>query len=272
MDKKLFLQLAGIFLLTQSLGLMVASSLISEQVQAKIITDNPEDFTNVLGLAAYIGVITVIILVVIRYYKGVLLFKVLEALAVLAAGFVALASLLPDLIALVLVGLLVLSRFIWVKNIWVRNVATMITIMGAGALIGVSVSLWPIILFIVLLAAYDFIAVFWTKHMGAMAKALTERNLAFTCALPTKKHRFELGAGDLVMPLVVSSSVLKFFPGSLEVKLAVAVSVLAASFIGLNLTLMYSEKHIGKALPALPLQGIGMVLVVLAAKGLALLF
>jgi presenilin-like A22 family membrane protease len=83
-----------------------------------------------------------------------------------------------------------------------------------------------------------------------MAKAITERPTAFTAAIPckTKKfsHTFQLGGGDLAIPLVFAVSVLNthgfwsmFF-------------TLAGALTALLLLFAYVFRKPGKALPALP--------------------
>jgi presenilin-like A22 family membrane protease len=131
-----------------------------------------------------------------------------------------------------------------------------------GALLGVSIGVLPVIVFLILLAAYDYIAVFKTKHMVTMAKAVAKKNLSFTFALPTQKHQFELGTGDLVMPLVFSVSVLNdsLARGLIwPVATLPSIIILLAAFLGLAFTLDYGSKNVGKALPALPLQVAMMV-------------
>ena len=109
---------------------------------------------------------------------------------------------------------------------------------------------------LVLLSVYDYVAVFKTKHMVTLAKSVTKKNLSFTYALPTKEHQFELGTGDLVMPLVFATSVLAstkpLYP--FPQYLVPPTLILLASLTGLILTISYLSKRIGKALPALPPQ------------------
>ena len=58
MKKELFIQLVVLFVLTQTIGLIVADTLIKEEVTVTIITDNPDDIENSVGLFAYILVVT----------------------------------------------------------------------------------------------------------------------------------------------------------------------------------------------------------------------
>jgi presenilin-like A22 family membrane protease len=266
MNKKLFLQLISIFLVTQFLGLFVGLNLISHGVEREgIVNENPDDPVNSIGLFLYILIFTAILLLIIEFYKGELLFILLESILVFFTSLIVFGFVLPEefgLIALLLSIALVASRLILRKNVLLRNIASIIAASGAGPLIGYNFGLIPVMLFLIILAGYDVIAVFYTKHMVSLAKAITKKNLAFTFAFPTKEHQFELGAGDLVIPLVFAVSVLVettkhfLFPFSL---ISPAI-ILWGSLVGLGITIHFSSKNVGKALPALPLQTITMFL------------
>jgi presenilin-like A22 family membrane protease len=219
---------------------------------------------------------TILILLAIKFLPDNVLywvFKGIEALAIFSTALIVFFSFVPEAFAILLaVGLVVIRIFAPQYLIW-RNVSSVVATIGAGSLIGVSAGVLPVIVFLVLLAVYDYIAVFKTKHMVTMAKAVAKKNLAFTFALPTKEHQFELGTGDLVMPLVFSVAVMKqaLISGLVwPAAIIPSIAILVASFAGLWLTLDYGNKHVGKALPALPLQVALMVLMygVLAATGI----
>ncbi len=266
MNKKLMIQLTAIFLITQLLGLFVGLNLIASGLEREgIINNNPDDPINSIALFLYILVFTGILLVVLKFYKGDMLFKLLESMLVFLTSLIVFSFLVPkefELIALILPLAIVIARFVFRKNIWLRNLASILAASGAGALIGYNFGIIPVTLFLVLLAVYDLIAVFYTKHMVTLAKSITKKNLAFTFALPTKEHQFELGTGDLVIPLVFAVSVLvetsKHF--SFPFALISPAIILWGSLVGLILTVHYSSQNIGKALPALPLQTILMIL------------
>ncbi len=268
MDLQLFSKLLTLFLVTQALGMIVAVDLLDkinsgELEQPRIVTENPGDVENAVGLFAYIILFTIIILIIIKFVKGILLFRILEAIAIFASSFLVFNVFLSEA-AVMLAVLLVLLRNALRDSIFLRNISGIIAVAGAGALTGISLGITPVIVFVVMLAIYDIIAVFWTKHMVVMAKHLTKSNLAFTYALPTKQHQFELGTGDIVIPLAFSTSVLREgfslgFPNYLWLPLM----ILLGSIIGLVATIEYASKSPGKALPALPLQT-GIMIAMLA--------
>lgn len=264
MNRQLLFQLTAIFFITQTIGLLVADTLIREEVTVTIVTDNPQDVSNSVGLLGYILAGTAFLLVLIKVLKDRLLFLVLkavESIAIFGTSTIVFSAFYDSIIVVVPALALVVARNIFYKNLLLRNFSSVIATAGAGALIGVSLGIFPIIVFLAVLSVYDYVAVFKTKHMVVLAKSITKKNLSFTYALPTKEHTFELGTGDLVMPLAFASSVLStskmlypapyyFFPPAL---------ILLSSLAALLLTLSYLSKRIGKALPALPPQAFLML-------------
>ena len=261
MERRLMLQLGVVFLIAQFIGITVAANLIENDVQATLITDNPDDIENALGLFVYIMAFTAMILIVIKYVKGWLVFKGIETLAVFATAIIVFSAFIPQQ-AFLFAVLIVALRWVLPENILLRNISSIIAVAGAGALIGVSLGVVPVLIFVVLLSVYDLIAVFGTKHMVKMGKAITKKNLAFTIAFPTKEHQFELGTGDLVIPLMFAVSVMagaaQSFP--YPIFMIPSLMVLLGSLAGLLITLDYSSKHVGRALPALPLQAVFMII------------
>lgn len=264
MHTKLLAQLTLLFLVVQALGLYVGYQFLGLGIEATIVSDNPEGIENSLGIIAYMLVITAILLIIIKFVKGkglYFIFKAVESLAVFGASLLVFATITSDEISIALAFALVFLRNVFPKIVWLRNASSLLATVGAGALIGVSLGILPVIVLLSLLGLYDYIAVFRTKHMVTLAKSVTKQNLAFTFALPTKEHQFELGTGDLVIPLVFSVALLKYSATYLTFPFLAVPSlyVLLASLLGLLVTVDYSSRHVGKALPALPLQVVLML-------------
>ncbi len=271
MNKQLIVRLILLFLITQSLGLFVGDSWVkvveeNPEVRPTIVTENPDDPINSIALFVYILIFTGVLLIIIKFLKGRLLywvFKIFESLAIFGTSVIVFAAFYDSVIVILPAVVLVALRNVFSKNIWLRNFSSMIATAGAGAFIGITLGVFPILIFMIALAAYDFIAVFKTKHMVTLAKSITKKNLSFTYALPTKEHTYELGTGDLVIPLTFSVSVLAatkqtfIFP----YYFIPSVVILFASLVGLLWTIDYASKAPGRALPALPPQIALMLLV-----------
>lgn len=280
MNSKLLYQFIVLFLVTNAIGLLVAHSFIRQDVTVTVISDDKESLTNSVGLFVYIMFATGLLLVFLKYFSGksLILFKILEGIAIYyTASIVLWAGLslafkpeefqfLPEFAAIILIVL----RNAIPEHVAIRNIVTVLLASGIGALIGTGIGTIPIAIFLAAMSIYDYIAVFKTKHMVTLAKAVTQKNLAFTFAMPTPEHQFELGTGDLVLPLAFAVSVLHVYAAKLlfPVYFIPSIVILLASFAGLFFTLQQSSSNVGKPLPALPLQTI-LMLIVFAAITLA---
>jgi len=260
---QVILMLAEIFLITQTLGLIAAHNLYLLGAAQAPITQNINDVENGLYLFAIIIVMTIIIFIALRMRRTAKFLWAVEALAIFSTSLIVFSAFLPteDLLVILLTALVLIARY-WKRNsIFIRDIAGMIAIIGAGAYVGISLGMLPVLVFVIILAVYDIIAVFFTKHMVEIGSAVTKRNFAFTIAMPTKKHKFELGNGDLVIPLIVASSVL--VNGPFQNNSLIAGLCLIASFIGLLLSI-YSVSAWRKPMPALPPQTLLMIIVLVA--------
>lgn len=260
-NKEVFILLTIVFLIVECIGLFTAVSLYNQGFSEPPFGDNVNDPINAIGLFVTILIMTGFILLVIKFKKERRFLILVETLAIFSTTILVLQAIIPnkDMVILLLALLLIVIRNIDRENLIVRNISGGIAIAGAGALLGISIGLLPVLLFIIILAIYDIVAVFGTKHMVTMGKAVTKQNFAFTIAMPTKEHTFELGNGDLVIPLMVAASI--FVNANFLNNALVSALVLIASFIGLCISIyLVSQKRI--AMPALPPQTLLMLIVI----------
>jgi presenilin-like A22 family membrane protease len=98
---------------------------------------------------------------------------------------------------------------------------------GVAAIFGASLEVWPVIILLVLLAVYDAISVYKTKHMITLAEGVIELKTPILFVIPKRRDysfikegigkladggeraAFIIGMGDMIMPsiLVVSANV-----------------------------------------------------------------
>jgi presenilin-like A22 family membrane protease len=258
------------FLITQFLGLYVGSRYIQAMNAGEIAPalENPESIETSFFLFGYILVTTLGILALIRFKKSAIRF--LEAFVIFISTWLTFDLLIPvDIWYLSLGFFLALFLVIWKfyrPSILNQNIAAIISGSGVGSILGASLGILPAIVFILILSCYDFVSVFITKHMVHMAKALTERPTSFTVAIPQKFtkltyapvkgsrkkiHVFQLGVGDMVIPLMFSVSVLNRF------SIINSLAATAGSTIAL-LALIYFMGKKPQPLPALPFITFGM--------------
>jgi len=260
LDKKVFAQLGVIFFLTQTIGLYIATVLLLSGIQAKAFTDDINDPINAFLLILEILIFTGILLLILKHKKKGNFLWLIEGFTVFLTSWIVFSVLFfNDTLGVAAALLILYYRYTHKESVRFRNFVSIITIAGAGGLIGMALGLVPVLIFIILLSIYDLVAVFGTKHMVTIGKAVTKKNLAFTVSMPSKNHTFELGNGDLVIPLITAVSV--YANGLFINNGLVAGLVLGASFIGLLLSI-YSVGVKKIPMPALPPQTVLMIIVI----------
>lgn len=233
------LQLLLVFAIAQAAGLAVGGLFLAQDVQ---VVEDPSDPVNALYFLGGILVTTAIMLAVLYVYKGIWFFKAVEALLMFVAANLFLSFFLDATAALVVSVGLVALRFAFESF---RQYLLLFSTVVVGGLLGASLDLVPVLLFVVLLAAYDFVAVFFTKHMVVLAKRLDERKTSFSVGFKQKKQEVQLGTGDFVVPVVLGVSVLNGFGAVL------ALASALGAVLGLGELLWYMESRKGY-FPGLP--------------------
>jgi presenilin-like A22 family membrane protease len=159
---------------------------------------------------------------------------------------------------------LVVAVFMSVKNVLVHNVGIILAVAGIGSLLGLAISPGIAVVAMVILSFYDIIAVYVTKHMVRMAKTMMESGAIFGFLIPSQvsgffSHKGEaqaqvgvggqfmvLGSGDIGLPVVLASSVVRY---SLSGAIVVAVFSLAGLFITHLIFVNQQERRPMAALP-----------------------
>lgn len=233
------------FLAVQILSLELGVLFTKQEIS---FVEAPADLMNSIVLFAYILLSAAAMFLLLKFYKGKKLFFAIEFFLIFSTINFVFASLVPEEIAFLIGMLAVFFRLIQPK---LRAVFLLIASATVGAILGTSLDLLskefvlgPAILLAILLAVYDFIAVFRTKHMVKMAKELEKRNAAFAIEINIGKERVELGTGDLVIPAMLVSSATK-------ISLISALLVMAGAFTGMLAIIILLEKKKGYY-PALP--------------------
>ncbi len=243
---KLAPKLISIFLAIQLAGIYLGSKLIQ-------VPELEPETSAAAGplIFIYLLVVTAIVLLIIKYFSGFM--KGFELIAVffgseiffetLFMGFIKQSQ--AFMIALVLAAALTGIRH-KKRNLWTQNTAITLSAIGIGSQLGASLGIWPILILISLLAVYDVVAVFKTKHMVTMAKEIIKQKLAFTLAIPTQDRVFQIGGGDLIMPIILEVSILRY--GGI----VPAIAAMIGGLIGVTGLVIYLNKKPGRPMPALP--------------------
>ncbi len=267
---KVSLLMFASFLAVQLAALFIGVALLQQPTENPF--GDPNDVGNSAILFAYVLFSAAALLLILKYYSGVRLFQFLEAVIIFTSMQMLFGFVLSFTAASVGALALTATRFIEPR---VRPYLLAATTAVVGALLGSWLGLLPAAVLAALLAVYDVAAVFFTKHMIALAKGLTSRGASFSIAIssPSSKRgktrvpprtpfatgkagkltrtdphapieSLELGTGDLVIPamLIVSA-------------LGVSIEHAAFAFVGAGagfLVLLYVLERSRGFWPALP--------------------
>lgn len=155
-----------------------------------------------------------------RFKKGRgAIFKALFILAAAWGGLISLILWIGDIFALIFITILI---FGWLKkpSVFLHNLAMIFGLAGIGGSLGLRLSPPVVVLLLIILSIYDYIAVYKTKHMVKMAKEMIETGAILALIIPQKISDFLadlkevrpggrfliLGGGDVAFPLLLCAS------------------------------------------------------------------
>jgi len=259
-----------LMVVVELLALFLGAPLDAAGIHAFEDADAPENSVYYLGL---ILVFTLFILIVIKLNaKWLIQLIILGAVAsticyVLYPLLLGLTSFEMALIVSIVIALFITIILHVFPEWYVINVVGIIVGAGAAAIFGISLSIIPVILLLVLLAVYDAIAVYRTKHMITLAEGVMDlrlpilfivpkhRNYSFRSETFEKEERdaFFMGLGDAVMPAILVASAY-FFTGSLTP----AITTIIGSLLGFAALMSFVLK--GKPQAGLPFLNTGAVI------------
>lgn len=281
------------FLIVQFSGILLVFYFISpSQVYVGTAGTGASASFQVILFFLYLIATAIVMLFLFRMHRGPFLFRVIEAVVVVSASFylflIILSSLFPGSISYdfafsFLAGVALIAA----KNKWpvLRNTVAVIASVGVGFVLGLYFNFFAAFVLMALIAMYDYVAVFITKHMVTLGRESVNRNLAFMVGTydvevvprgylnekeaakmtklfgKTKSGALQklmksggvplpsfsaLGAGDLAIPLMLEISAYLTY---LNYFFSLTI-ILGASF-GLMFA-MYVSKRYSMALPAIP--------------------
>jgi presenilin-like A22 family membrane protease len=152
---------------------------------------------------------------------------------------------------------------------------------GAASIFGISLEITPVLILLVILAVYDAISVYKTRHMITLAEGVIDTKSPILVVIPKRRDysyrkeglaigdgergAFVMGLGDLIMPtiLVVSAHVFLAAPAVLGFTSVPALGAMIGSLAGLGVLLYFVSK--GNPQAGLPTLNGGAILGFLVA-------
>jgi presenilin-like A22 family membrane protease len=261
------------------LAVETGSILISLPVQAAGITafEDPESLTNPFIFIVILLIFTAFLLLLIKFNLKKLIaviigISIFLTFAYIFAALVAAVMGESDLTLVIIILLSVLATVLLYKypEWYVIDCLGILIAAGVASIFGVSLDILPVIILLILLAVYDAISVYKTKHMITLAEGVIDLKTPILFVVP-KRHdysfirdgigklkdggeraAFIIGMGDLIMPsiLVVSANVFlkgwRFF-GVINIP---ALGAMIGSLAGLSVLLYFVSS--GKPQAGLP--------------------
>lgn len=185
-----------------------------------------------------------------------------------AWGIFILLSLFFPVYVSIPVGILIGIAWFFKPKVWLHNILLLISLVSVGLVFGYLLAPWTALLFLVIIAVYDFVSV-KLGHMMWMAQKLSESDVLPAFVIPGNLHNWNLnlkksgfkilfetkgekeysilGGGDIGFPLLVTVSV--FFVHGFTAAIIVSIFSIIG-LIGAYVAQAFLFK--GKPTPALP--------------------
>jgi presenilin-like A22 family membrane protease len=243
--------LLALYILIQALGLSVGVNM-SAQIKEGVIQpaipegENPKTSVNIF---AYVLVFTGILLILLKLGLD-LIIKIFTYIALYVGVLITLTTLFDEK-GFILSIIYYAGALYFKKNTALTNLTLALTTAGIGGFLGASLAAFTALLLLLILSAYDLIAVFGTKHMVTLAEK-TKEKIPFMFLIPLEDRHMGLGTGDMTLPLVYTASVLK------DYTLTHAAATGLGGLIGLTVLFAHATKKGRTTLPALPPIALGL--------------
>ena len=206
-------------------------------------------------------------IIVVSVIVSLLVFDVLIPAVVTIGGVNLMALFLA-----ILLGLALVIHPHW----YVIDLAGVVLGAGAIAMFGITLGILPVLVLLVVLAVYDAISVYGTKHMLSLAEGAIESRLPVVLMVPTFRPADEIdpesteeggemimiGLGDAIVPGMLVAAAIAHGGGTAWVVggLIVTPAAIGAIFgIAIGLLLLFTVLSQGGAHPGLPLLNSGAI-------------
>jgi presenilin-like A22 family membrane protease len=268
LELNFFVQTSAAFVAAFGLAYLITAP-AAGVVPALTAVVSPPSFQHPGWFLLTFAIASVVAFLLIKYVPGERFWQLFFGAAALAGVFVSVYYLLVRLwptvpvavwLAGAAAGALIVGR--WFRPVvWLHNLVVLLAAVGVARLLGFQFSPRSATMIVVVLAIYDIIAVFFSRHMVTMARVLFERQAFFGLVMPNRLAGWKqkladatpgrtaavLGAGDLAFPLLYAFSHL-FYSGTRDF-----LVITGFTFVGVvvlhGLSLIPKQR---RPLPALP--------------------
>jgi len=201
----------------------------------------------------FVGAIVIfsVLFLMLKRFKMDILMKLWFFVAFTTCIAITLSAFIASWIA-VFVALAIACLKFKEKDLYVHNLAELLVYAGVVAIFAPMLNLWAVIVLLILISVYDFVAVFITKHMVALAKIQESMGIFAGLVVANKDEVAILGGGDIAFSLLFAVVVMREF-GMIN-----SLFAIAGTAIALSLLMLIGKKK--KFYPAMPFVTAGAVL------------
>ena len=221
------------FLLIQILSILMVPTFQETGIRA---FEDPESFYNPIYFIVMIIAFTLLILLLAKYKVNILIriIIVFAVFSTLVLGFSAFAPEIPKIFSMIsstafsiIPSALLIFALLKYPRWYIMDAVGIILATTVSTIFGISLGIIPVMILLSLLAIYDFISVYKTKHMLTLADDVIDLKLPVLLVIPKKRvfsleeldqvrseggeerDAYIVGLGDMIIPtiLVVSSHI-----------------------------------------------------------------
>ena len=267
---------AGMILLMAATNVFALLLINPMQNAGLFAFEDPESIVNVVYFLFLMLVVTAVMLILIRKKIRVIISVILAislAMVIYYVAFALLSPFIPNIAAHITGAVIGIGGILLLKfypEWFVIDAVGLITSAGCAAIFGISLSPLPVVVLLILLVVYDYVAVHKTKHMLTLADGVMQQKMPIMFLVPKKlkysyaregfaiqdkkeeRGAYMLGLGDVIFPGVLVVSAQVFCDGLNVFGLALpSLGALAGAVLGMILLAIPIRS--GKPQPGLPL-------------------
>lgn len=245
---------AAAFVVTEALAVVAMARVRAEPAFAA-----PAATVSLAELLLSFAVATVVLLFLLRTVKSGAVYTAMFFAAIAIGIWGWFGVFLPAPTAFLLAASIA-ALALGIRRVWTADLAIALGVAGVAVAFAAVTDAATMLAFLAILAFYDIIAVYRTRHMVGMARSLLERGATFALLVPSRlrglrvpvreasvdKGFFVLGTGDLAMPTA-------FVAIAARSSLPVSVASAVGSVLGfLAMAAIFSTQKEPKPMAALP--------------------
>jgi presenilin-like A22 family membrane protease len=239
-----------LFLIAEVFGLFVSSHFLFNELPYGL---QPPQMQSDISPFFFIGAIVMAAAVFMFFqkFKFDFLLKVWFFVAVLTCISISLSVFIDSWMAFIVALAITVMKF-KEKDVYVHNLGEILLYGGVVALFAPVLNITSVIILILAIAIYDFIAVNLTKHMVKLAKTQQALGIFTGIIVINKNEAAILGGGDIAFTLLFATVALK------DIGLPSAMFAIYGAAIALIILMMQGKRK--KFYPAMPFIAAGLLL------------